>query len=112
VTAVGTGGKRFAQAFIDDERVPFEVLLDADGSAAKIAGTGTIGVGVLARPAAYRAAMRAFRAGNRQASTGPRPMQLGATLVVGPGDELIYADFEEFAGDHAPLEEVLAALAD
>jgi hypothetical protein len=30
--------------------------------------------------------------------------------VIGPGDELLYADFEDFAGDHAPLDEVLAVL--
>jgi hypothetical protein len=35
-------------------------------------------------------------------------MQLGATLVVGPGDELLYMDKESYAGDHADLDEVLA----
>jgi hypothetical protein len=30
--------------------------------------------------------------------------------VIGPGDELRYEDFEEFAGDHADLDEVLGHL--
>jgi hypothetical protein len=37
---------------------------------------------------------------------------LGATLVIGPGDKLIYSDFEDFAGDHANLDDVLGAVRD
>jgi hypothetical protein len=37
-------------------------------------------------------------------------MQLGATLVAGPGDELLYIDKESYAGDHANLDEVLTVL--
>jgi hypothetical protein len=37
-------------------------------------------------------------------------MQLGATLVIGPGDELLYVDKESYAGDHADLDAVLAIL--
>ncbi len=37
-------------------------------------------------------------------------MQLGATLVMGPGDEILYADYEDHPGDHADLDEVLALL--
>jgi hypothetical protein len=49
-------------------------------------------------------------AGHRQRKTGRRPTQLGATLVIGPGDELLYEDYEDFAGDHADLDAVLAVL--
>lgn len=48
--------------------------------------------------------------GNRQRNPGRRPFQLGATLVIGPGDDLRYSDFEDFAGDHAELDEVLSHL--
>jgi len=109
VTAIGTGGKRYAQAFIEDERVPFPVLLDEDGTAAEIAGTKKIGVATMMRPSAWVAGARSAAGGHRQQKTGRRPMQLGATLVIGPGDELLYSDFEDFAGDHADLDEVLAA---
>lgn len=37
-------------------------------------------------------------------------MQLGATIVMGPGDEILYEDFEDHAGDHADLDEVIEAL--
>jgi hypothetical protein len=29
---------------------------------------------------------------------------------MGPGDEILYEDREDFAGDHAPLDDVIAAL--
>ncbi len=110
MTAVGTGGKRYAKAFIEDESVPFPVLLDEDGSAAEIVGTNSLGAGALLKPSAYAAGLRSLTGGHRQHKTGRRPMQLGATLVIGPGDQLLYEDFEDYAGDHADLDEVLAVL--
>jgi hypothetical protein len=110
VTAIGTGGRRYAEAFIADESVPFPVLLDEDGEAAAIADTNTLGLTTLLKPKAYTSAVKSLAAGNRQTKTGKRPLQLGATLVIAPGDVLVYADFEDFAGDHAPLDEVLDAL--
>jgi hypothetical protein len=110
VTAIGTGGRRYAKAFIEDESVPFDVLLDEDGSAAELAGTGTLKKLSLVSPRQLVAGTRAVAKGNRQHNTGRRPLQLGATLVIGPGDELRYEDFEEFAGDHANLDDVLGHL--
>lgn len=110
VTAIGTGGRRYAKAFTEDERVPFPVLLDEDGSAADIVGTNSIGVTSLLKPSVYAAGLRSVVGGHRQRKTGRRPTQLGATLVIGPGEELLYEDFEDYAGDHADIDEVLAVL--
>ncbi len=90
--------------------MPFPVLLDEDGAAAEIVGTNTLGVGTLVRPRAVAAGVRSLAGGHRQKRTGRRPLQLGATLVIGPGNELRYADYEDFAGDHADLDAVLAVL--
>jgi AhpC/TSA antioxidant enzyme len=108
---VGTGGKRYAMAFIEDESVPFEVLLDEDGSAAEIVGTKKTSLLKLAGPRQIAAGVRATVAGNRQHNAGRRPYQLGATLVIAPGNNLLYSDFEDYAGDHADLGEVMAILA-
>ena len=109
VLAIGTGGKRYAQAFIEEEDFPFPVLLDEDGEAAAIVGTGAVGATTLLRPAAVGAGLRSAIGGHRQRRSGRRPRQLGATLVIGPGNELRYADYEDHPGDHADLDEVLAA---
>ena len=90
--------------------MPFEVLLDEDGSAAELVGTSTLGKLSLISPRQIAAGTRALAKGNMQHNAGKRPFQLGATLVIGPGDELRYEDFEEFAGDHADLDEVLGHL--
>jgi hypothetical protein len=110
VTAIGTGGRRYAKAFIEDEDVPFPVLLDEEGTAAAIVGTGTIGVSTLLSPSQIASGFRSFASGHRQNKAGSRPMQLGATIVMGPGDEILYEDFEDHAGDHADLDEVIRAL--
>ncbi len=111
MTAIGTGGRRYAKAFIEDEGVPFPVLLDEDGTAAEIVGTGTIGATTLLRPGQLAAGFRSFSSGHRQRNSGRRPMQLGATIVVSPDDTILYEDFEDYAGDHADIDEVIAALA-
>jgi peroxiredoxin len=110
VTAIGTGGRRYAMAFMEDEAVPFPVLLDEDGTAAEIVGTNRLGLGTVVRPSAYVAGLRSVVGGHRQRKAGRRPMQLGATIVIGPGNELCYEDFEDYAGDHADIDDVLAAL--
>lgn len=111
MTAIGTGGKRYAMAFIEDEDVPFAVLLDEDGSAAEIVGAKSLGVGAALKPSAYTAGLRSVASGHRQHKTGRRPRQLGATLLIGPGNQLLYEDYEDYAGDHADIDEVLAVLA-
>ncbi len=91
--------------------MPFPVLLDEDGRAAEIVGTGKLGAASLLRPDAVVAGVRSFARGHRQQKTGRRPLQLGATVVLGPSDEILYEDREAFAGDHADIDEVLAVLA-
>ena len=92
--------------------MPFEVLLDEDGIAADVVETNDLGAASLMRPDAWFAGARSLVGGNRQHSIGRRPTQLGATLVMAPGDELLYIDKESFAGDHANQDEVLQILTD
>jgi hypothetical protein len=97
-------------AFIEDEQVPFPVLLDEDGEAADIIQTNRLNAFSLIRPDALLAGTRSLARGNRQHDTGRRPTQLGATIVMGPNNELLYIDKESFAGDHAELDEVIDVL--
>lgn len=50
-------------------------------------------------------------AGHRIHRAGRRVTQLGATFVVGPGDIVRYEYYDEHSADHAPVDDVLAAIA-
>ena len=110
IVAVGTGDRRYAQAFVADEQITFPVLLDEDGTAAEIAEVRRGGWMQLAGPATMPGALRATAAGHRQRRTGKRPRQLGATFVIGPGDVVRYEHIDADVSDHAPVEEILEAL--
>jgi peroxiredoxin len=89
VVAIGTGDERYAKAFVDELQVPFPVLFD---------------------PRSIKGARRAHREGYRVKKSGKRVNQLGATFVVGPGSHVRYEHVDAHTADHAPVEEVLAAL--
>jgi hypothetical protein len=108
--AVGTGDARYAAAFVAEEDVPFPVLVDGDGDAARAAAVRSAGLLGVMGPTAVLGGFRAFRAGKRQRRSGPRPMQLGATFVVGPGNAVRYEHLDDDVADHAPIDDVLTAL--
>ncbi len=111
VVAVGTGDARYAQAFVSEEDIPFLVLLDEDGVAARAASVPKASLLSLAGPGVWVGTLRARKEGHRQHKPGKRVTQLGATFVIGPSGSLRYEHFERDPSDHAPLDDVLAALA-
>ena len=110
LVAIGTGDARYARAFVDDEDIPFPVLVDDDGDAAEAAALKRGGMFDLAGPKTMAGALKATAAGHRQHKTGRRPRQLGATFVIGPGEVVRYEHIDDDVSDHAPTEDVLAAL--
>ena len=110
IVAVGTGDARYARAFIDDEEIDFPVLLDEEGVAAEMAELKNGGWFQLAGPKTAAGVLKATAAGKRQHKIGKRPKQLGATFVIGPGDVLRYEHMDGDVSDHAPFEEIIAAL--
>jgi len=69
-TAIGTGGGCYAQAFIEDESVPFPVLLDEEGVAADIVEMNKLDVASVLRPDALPKGARTLARGNRRARRG------------------------------------------
>jgi peroxiredoxin len=110
VVAIGTGNASLARSFAEDYAIPFPVLLDETGEAARAASVARVGFLRLFHPASYAGARRAWRAGHRVALSGKRVDQLGATFVLGAGGRLRYAHRDAHTADHAPMEAVLAAL--
>lgn len=110
IVAVGTGNREFAAAFVRDEAIRFPVLIDEHAEAAKAIELGRTSALGLLKPSVFAGRRRAAAAGHTQKRLGERPMQLGATLVVAPGDEVRYSHMDSDVADHAPVEEILAAL--
>ena len=111
VVAVGTGDERYAARFVEDEDVPFPVLVDDDARAARAASVKRASPWGLFNPRSFPGARRARRAGHRIHKSGTRVTQLGATFVVGPGEHVRYEHVDAHTADHAPLDDVLRALA-
>jgi len=110
VVAVGTGDERYAARFVEDEEVPFPVLVDDAAAAARAASVKRATPWGLFNPKSFPGARRARRAGHKIHKSGQRVTQLGATFVVGPGDRVRYEHVDAHTADHAPLDDVLAAL--
>ena len=110
VVAVGTGDERYAARFVEDEQVPFPVLVDDAAAAARAASVKRATPWGLFNPKSFPGSRRARRAGYRIHKSGRRVTQLGATFVIGPGDKVRYEHVDAHTADHAPLDEVLAAL--
>jgi peroxiredoxin len=110
VVAIGTGNPSMARGFVEDYRIPYPVLIDADARAAKIAAIVRIPFWKMFHPASYAGTRRAWRAGHRIGGSGKRVDQLGSTFVVGPGPALLYEHRDAHSADHAPLAEVFASL--
>lgn len=110
VLAVGTGDERYAARFVADEAVPFPVLVDDRAEAARAAAVRRTTPWGLFNPRSLPGARRARRAGFRVHRSGKRVTQLGATFVVGPGPRVRYEHVDAHTADHAPIDEVLAAI--
>jgi peroxiredoxin len=110
IVAVGTGNARHAQAFIEDEKIPFAVLVDDDAAAARVASIERVAFYKLFDPASYPATLRAWQGGHRLGIPGRRTNQLGATFVIGPGNVVRYEHRDGNTVDHAPMGAVFAAL--
>ena len=111
VVAIGTGDAAAAGAFVEAQGVPFPVLADEDARAAKAAQIARVGFLRLFDPASFPGGLRAWRGGHRIGASGRRVDQLGATFVLGPGSVVHYEHRDDHTADHAPMDELLHALA-
>jgi peroxiredoxin len=110
IVAVGTGDKRYAEAFVKDEQIPFLVLVDDDAVAANAASLKTLNWFQLLHPRTWKATRATSKRGYHVHKAGKRVKQIGATFVIGPGDRIRYEHMDFDSTDHAPVDEVVAAL--
>jgi peroxiredoxin len=111
IVAIGTGDKNYAAAFVRETGSPFLVLVDDNAQAAATASVRTASWYGLLHPTTWRASLETWRYGHRIHKAGKRVKQLGATFVLGPGDQVRYSHVDADSTDHAPVDAVLAVLA-
>jgi peroxiredoxin len=110
LVVIGSGRPWHAAAFREEEKVDFPLLVDPDlqayaAAALQRSKTALLKPKVLARGAA------AFKQGFRQTSTKGDPWQNGGVFVIAQGGRVLYEQRSDGPGDHAPVDDVLAALA-
>jgi len=110
VVAIGTGDQRYARQFVEDESIPFHVLVDDDGRAAKAAGVEEASWYRLLHPSTWQATRETWARGHRIHMAGKRVRQLGATFVIGPGDCVHYQHLDPSSVEHAPIGDVMRAV--
>ena len=111
VIAIGTGSVKYAASFVEDEHMPFPVLVDDHSHAAHAAQVKRVNFWTLLFDKRSReGAKAAHDAGHRIHWPGKRTNQLGATFVLAPGNVVLYVHIDEHTADHAPVEVVLGVL--
>ena len=110
IVAVGTGDRRYAEAFVGDTGIPFLVLVDDDAAAAHAASLRTLSWFQLLHPRTWKATRETSKRGYHVHKAGKRVKQIGATFVLGAGDRIRYEHLDADSTDHADIDEVVAAL--
>jgi len=107
---VGNGAPHFARAFREDFALDGPLLVDPELRAYRSAGLRRGRVEIFSPRVAWNG-LRAIRSGARQQAVQGDPWQLGGVFVIRPDGKLTFAHRSREAGDHAPVADVLAALA-
>ncbi len=106
---IGNGAANFARGFRGEFDVPGPIWVDPQRLSYQALGF-RYGVGSTLRLQVLMNARRAKKAGFSQNTVEGEPIQQGGVLIVKPGGEITYRYASKVAGDHPPVEQVLAAL--
>ena len=106
---VGCGQPEQAKDFCAAQNVKSPVFIDPEQKAYRAAGLKR-GLWSSLRPKAWSNSLRAYRAGIRQGPTQGDPFQQGGVFVFRPGNITAYSYISDAAGDHPPVDEVVAAV--
>lgn len=107
---IGSGSADFARAFREDLALAPEIVVLVDPTLRSYHAAGLRrGRKELASLRLAPNAWRAWRSGFRQGAVQGDPFQLGGVLVVRPGGVVTYRHADRVAGDHASIDDLIAA---
>jgi hypothetical protein len=110
LAAIGLGDAHYARAFRVETGITFPLLVDSEREAYRAAQLNRGSLLHLFRRDNFAARKRAKGAGHTQHRTGKNPFQLGASLVLAPGNVDRYVHLSQTFGDNADPAELLAAV--
>lgn len=106
LVAVGSGSPRSARKFVDDFQFTGDMYLNRNLKVYKAFDLErgiikTLGLSSLVQ------GIRTMKKGFRQGRSAGDLWQQGGLFVLGPGDQLLFAHRDKFAGDHADFQQML-----
>ena len=107
---IGNGNLDFARGFRDEFEITTPIYVDTERRSYQALGMKRGGLVATLKPSVMRHGARAMKAGFRQGAIQGDAWQLGGVVVVLPGGKVAYRYLSAAAGDHPPIEEVVAAL--
>ena len=108
LVTVGNGQPFQAKGFKEEQGIPFDLWVDPDMEAYHAAGLRR-GLASTLSPRTMGNAWRAMRGGHKQTRVQGDPWQQGGAFLITPAGEVLYEQISREAGDHAPIEDILAA---
>ena len=110
MAVVGLGDSRYARAFREETGITFPLFVDDDRKAFRAAELRKGSLLHLLRRDNFAARKQAKAAGHKQHRLGEHPFQLGASLVLAPGNVDRYVHLSKTFGDNADLAALLEAV--
>lgn len=107
--AIGNGTVKDLSEFLAEDQPALPVLTDPSKESYRALGFKR-GLGSVLGPKVFTRGLSARRRGHKQSRTKGDPLQQGGVLIMAPGDRELYCYRSTRAGDHPPMDEVLAAL--
>lgn len=107
---IGNGNRHFAKGFRQAFGIASPIWIDTKLESYAALGLKRGFLATLGNVASLKNMARALRSGFRQGLTQGDAWQLGGVYVMRPGGEVAFEHRSEVAGDHPPVERVLAVL--
>ena len=109
VAAIGMGWPAMAAHFKEEQKIPFTLLVDHDRETYNALHFKRSSLWNLYGPPVWIEGVKSIaRFGNKIPKQDP--LQLGGTIVVDKGGEILYSFRASKSADIAPLDDVIAAL--
>ncbi len=111
MVVIGNGTPAMAQDFAEQFKVGVPLYTDPSRKSYELAGwRRPMGSAVLSMGTMFKAGVRAMKDGFRQGKTQGDAFQIGGVLVIEPGGNVVFEHADKAAGDHANIDDILAAL--